>query len=202
MALNNRGTIIGFYFDDQVNPPYPGGQAHGFLLADGLFSVLDVPLAAHTLPLDINDAGQIVGIFSDADGMAQSFLLDAEGWHTFEIPFPGVRLTDLSGINDQGQLVGRYLVSVSDENGTRSFNHGFIATPLTFDATPRPRPRPQAQSRREDTDAADVGTPSPLAPSQATHRLTFQGCAEAAQPPGTMTPAKLQGRARFCTPGE
>ena len=54
-AINNVGQIIGFYFDRN-------GRVHGFLYENGIFAAFNFPKAVDTLPADINDHGQIVGI--------------------------------------------------------------------------------------------------------------------------------------------
>ena len=46
----------------------------------------------------------------------------------FDVPFPNVTLTSVSGINNRGQIVGRYIER--DQSVNQVFNRGFIATPL------------------------------------------------------------------------
>jgi hypothetical protein len=46
----------------------------GFLLANGAFAIVDVPLATDTAAAGINRAGHIVGAFADAGGTAHGFL--------------------------------------------------------------------------------------------------------------------------------
>jgi uncharacterized membrane protein len=58
-GFNNRGQIVGFYFDGD-------GDQHGYLLEGGRFTTIDVPGAAATDAFGINDRGQIVGAYSTA----------------------------------------------------------------------------------------------------------------------------------------
>lgn len=80
----------------------------------------DVPEATRTIAIDINDSGQIVGVFEDAFGL-HGFLKDGD---TFEqIDFPGAEATFVKGINNLGHMVGSY----ESETGTDVLTeHGFL----------------------------------------------------------------------------
>jgi len=77
VGINNAGQIVGDYID-------LSGQVHGFLYPGGSFSAIDVPSAATTtidIPgakftraLGINDAGQIVGDYVDANNVYHGFV--------------------------------------------------------------------------------------------------------------------------------
>jgi probable HAF family extracellular repeat protein len=71
----------------------------------------------------INDLGQIVGVYVDADGAQQAFLLD-EGVVT-TIDIPGAVTIFPVGLNNRGQVVGAYddggrLLGFVWENGALS----------------------------------------------------------------------------------
>jgi uncharacterized membrane protein len=68
MGINNRGQIVGSYSDPLT------GVAHGFLLDNGSFRVLNVPGSLGTRATGINDRGQIVGYYIDAGGIDHGFL--------------------------------------------------------------------------------------------------------------------------------
>jgi uncharacterized membrane protein len=53
---------VGWYSD-------AGGKGHGFLLDQGNYTTLDVPGATDTHANGINASGQIVGWYSDANGV-------------------------------------------------------------------------------------------------------------------------------------
>src|SRR5262245_3506544 len=121
-GINNVGQIVGFYDDNT-------GGRHGFLYDRGIFISFDVPGSRLTAPTDINDHGQIVGVYVDDDDILKSFLLENGRFTTIDVPFPGVIFTDVSGINNRGQIVGRYLTSNPGDPVNPFLNHGFIATP-------------------------------------------------------------------------
>jgi probable HAF family extracellular repeat protein len=61
-----------------------GGQ--GYLLDDGRFRRIEVPGATGTLPFGINNRGQIVGIFDDANGRSHGFLWERGRFRTIDAP--------------------------------------------------------------------------------------------------------------------
>ncbi len=58
-GINDAGEIAGFYSD-------AGGNAHGFIYADGAFSTVDVAGAHGTQLIRIKNGGQVTGIYTDA----------------------------------------------------------------------------------------------------------------------------------------
>ena len=63
-GINNRGDVVGFYMDaNQVR--------HGFLFKNGAYTRIDHPLASSdTQAHDLNDRGQIVGLYERVAGQA------------------------------------------------------------------------------------------------------------------------------------
>lgn len=110
-GINNAGQITGFYYTDD-----PVVFASGFVKTGDVYSVFDVPGARATMPTGINDAGLIVGNWSD-DAGAHGFLKD--GGTYSEIAFPGAIHTAPLGINAAGDIVGTYV----DVGGV---SYGFI----------------------------------------------------------------------------
>jgi uncharacterized membrane protein len=104
LDINDRGEIVGAYADAQ-------GKTHGFRLRKGVFTTIDPPGAvdvpgspgfAATAPFGINNRGQIVGQYADAEGL-HAYLLDKGVYKTIDPPAgPGTTATD---INDRGQIV-------------------------------------------------------------------------------------------------
>jgi probable HAF family extracellular repeat protein len=95
---------------------------HGFLDKSGIFTLIDFPGATATNATGINNAGQIVGVFSTAS-VSQTGFLDSGGVFT-TIEVPGATSTWATGINDAGQIVGIF------SNG--SGEHGFLDTDGVF----------------------------------------------------------------------
>jgi probable HAF family extracellular repeat protein len=111
---NDRGDIVGAYI--AVN-----GTEHGFLFSNGRYTTLDATLAGpggNTAAYGINNAGQIVGFFSTADGSVLGGFLLSDGQYT-ALNVPDASYVLPTGINDRGQVVGLYFDA--------SFNgHGFL----------------------------------------------------------------------------
>ncbi len=115
-GINDAGVVVGAY-----GPATPvcncvaDIEAHGFTYSNGAFTTFNVGLS-QTIPLAINNAGQIVGYYHDRDGdigdHSRGFLLSAGGGLT-RIDGPGGGplsevLTVVRGINDAGVAVGYY----------------------------------------------------------------------------------------------
>jgi len=91
--------------------------AAGGVLSDGTFTPIHVPGALGSVPAGINDAGQIVGWFSDATG-THGFLLSGGNFTTIDVP--GAALgTQALGINVTGQIVGVFTDASSVPHGCR-----------------------------------------------------------------------------------
>jgi probable HAF family extracellular repeat protein len=123
--LAHEGQVVGYYLDGS-------SIWHSFLYSNGTFTPIDDPLAASnrhngadgTIAQGINDAGQVVGYYTDANGVAHGFLYSNGNYVTVDASPSTVGLdegTYLSGINDAGQIVGNY---VNDNGG-----YGFLANP-------------------------------------------------------------------------
>jgi uncharacterized membrane protein len=113
--INNRGQMVGTYVD--AGGATPGGFTHGFLLEDGVFTTIDVPGSSGPLEteiLGINNRGQMVGTYRDAEDVIHGFLLDDGVFTTIDHP-DAIRETVLFGINSRGQILGGYV----DAGGTR-----------------------------------------------------------------------------------
>jgi uncharacterized membrane protein len=72
--INQRGDIVGsFAHVDSVEECGPEGPADGFLLRDGQYTRIDVPGSTRTRVFAINDAGVMVGRFTDQEGNVHGF---------------------------------------------------------------------------------------------------------------------------------
>jgi uncharacterized membrane protein len=108
-GINARGDIVGSYDDSE-------GLSHGFLLRNGVFSVVDFPGDVVTLGARaINARGDIIGNFLDAGSVVHGYLL-REGQFT-KIDFPGAAVSVASGINNAGDVTGQYDDASGNTNG-------------------------------------------------------------------------------------
>ncbi len=94
----------------------------GVLLAGGpwsaraggpTFTTLDPPGSVLTLAVDINDAGQIVGRFTDSAGVTHGYLLSGGSYASFDGP-GSTGFTRAFGINSAGEIVGDYMVGQAE----------------------------------------------------------------------------------------
>jgi probable HAF family extracellular repeat protein len=109
--------MMGAPSDDGDTAPLTG---HGYLLDKGVFTTIDHPDAVgETVASDINNRGQIVGQYIDADGTEHGFLLDDGVFTTIDHPDASPIGTAAIGLNDRGQIVGFYA-------GADGANHGFL----------------------------------------------------------------------------
>jgi probable HAF family extracellular repeat protein len=125
-GINAAGDIVG-----SMGLPGVGGSS-GYFYSGGTFTAINDPNAVPpsigasivTTPTGINDAGQIVGFFTDI-GSFRGFLYD-RGTFTTLSPPPGTdNETFPLGINSAGQIVGYFNGVINGVGG----NHGFLATP-------------------------------------------------------------------------
>jgi uncharacterized membrane protein len=110
LGINNKGTIVGFYFD--LND-----IQHGFILRRGVSETYDYPGASQTALTAINDRNQIVGFWIDAAFQFHGFMLQ-DGVMT-NIEPPGSTTTAPRGINNRGQIVGGF-------RDAANVGHGFL----------------------------------------------------------------------------
>lgn len=93
------GTVIGTY---QASI---GGPTTAFKNSGGSCTTLNIFSSNNAEPFGINNLGQIVGFFEDANGQFHGFQLNP-GKSPTQIDYPGATATYLYGINDAGQIVG------------------------------------------------------------------------------------------------
>lgn len=76
MGINNSGQIAGFYTYSLNSPSPPFSATTSFVLdqASGTFTSLSDPAGVETFAEAINDAGDIVGYYTDANMTSQPFL--------------------------------------------------------------------------------------------------------------------------------
>jgi uncharacterized membrane protein len=114
LSLNPRWIILSIA---TLAASFPANaDFHGFLDTGGRFTQIDVPRASSTFANSINNAGQIVGNFTDSANGGHGFL-DTGGSFT-QIDVPGATSTSAQGINGAGQIVGYFF---DGPNASHSF---------------------------------------------------------------------------------
>ena len=115
-GINDAGQVAGFY----AGPSSIGS----FVESNGVVTLLAVPGAASTTAFGINNAGQVSGSYSSNPTSPSHGFVYANGvFTTIDIPTSMVvqglypTVTDVSGINNAGELVGDY----NDLNGGHIF---------------------------------------------------------------------------------
>jgi uncharacterized membrane protein len=126
LKLNDRRQAVGIYLDADARPnpdgTMPPGVVHGFLWDDGGYQTIDVPDAAATAALGINNHGQMVGSYIDAQGTYHGFVRDRNGAVTTLPEAPGADAasggTQPASINERRQIVG---LAYDAQGGSRAF---------------------------------------------------------------------------------
>jgi hypothetical protein len=118
-GINNRGDVVGEYAASS-------SVMDGFIkLAGGAFHTIAVPGAVETVALGVNDNDTVVGAYVDETGSTMTirgFIWRIGGHLTTMVDDPnGGDFTVLSGINNEGDIVGYY----EDTQGL----HGLLAFP-------------------------------------------------------------------------
>ena len=126
VAINNKGQILGNYYDD-----YDYKTNYGFLKNGDIYTKIEYP--GHPLLggilTGINDSGQIVGYYFDpviwnyvsfiTDGINFTNIIPPEGWYRIQA----------RGINNSGQIVGS---AIMNDGKWRAF----LATPTPSNTPP------------------------------------------------------------------
>jgi uncharacterized membrane protein len=132
-GINTPGEVVGTFVCSStcVNPltgEVSSAGTHGFLLQHGMFTRIDVPGAAATVPRGIGDQGTVVGHYTAA-GTIHGFTY-RDGMWTYPIDVPAVlfdnvgspRHTLAVGISPQGDLVGCF----HEDNLAMTTMHGWL----------------------------------------------------------------------------
>jgi uncharacterized membrane protein len=116
-GINNLGWIVGSFRSVADNGH---GVTHGFIYDGADFTQLDYPDAVFgTIASKLNDAGQVVGWYFDADGLPHGFLYFQGNYTPIDFPDSIDNTTLAFGINGHGHIVGVY-------DATVEITHGFI----------------------------------------------------------------------------
>jgi uncharacterized membrane protein len=106
-SINNKGDIVGYVSDS-------AGNTHGYLQHNGTYALLDVPGAAYTIAVGVNDSDQVVGLYcvtvadcTSPNNNTHGFLYSNGGYTTLDIP--GTTDYEAETINNAGQIAAFYM---------------------------------------------------------------------------------------------
>jgi probable HAF family extracellular repeat protein len=184
--INDRGQIVGTYSEDTpiVNN---SARPRAYLLdrlGRGEFTRIDFPDAAVTVAAGVNNRGQVVGGYLDANGTPHGYRWDKGRFTTIDVP--GAVGTMLGDINDRGEIVGVYSDDPDDPTGATGV-HGFLLSRgdfTTFDAPGVPLTQPSAINNRGQVVGSTVSDPA---------GTELHGFLLAAGPAGPFTPIDFPG---------
>ena len=124
MGINNSGVIVG---DVEVTVT---GVRSAFVDVNGVITIFHDPYnTPFTIAKGINNKGQIIGEFGgfSNNSLGEQGFLYSNGVMT-TINYPGSFNTDLRGINDAGQIVGRYWDNASGREHSFIYFNGVFTT--------------------------------------------------------------------------
>ena len=84
----------------------------GFLDEGGAITTIDPFGSTFTQALGVNDLGEIVGFYVDANGIQHGYIDNGGVFTSFDPP--GSASTTINGLNDKGDIVGFYTNPVTD----------------------------------------------------------------------------------------
>jgi hypothetical protein len=127
-AINNDGVTAGFWAN------HAGGN-FGFLESNGVFTSVTDPAApkgpkAMSQVLGVNDDGDAVGFYNDAQNNSHAFERLATGKYV-AINVPGASSVTATGINDKGDITGFFTPNGASAASSFIDTHGVI-TVLNF----------------------------------------------------------------------
>lgn len=107
-AINDAGLAVGSYVDRNA-------VTHGFVddTRTGTITTLDIPGGTNVIPLDLDEAGDVAGDYTDASGHHNGFVRHPDG-AVDVVHVPGSSKTFVDTINDEGQIAGTYHQGTTD----------------------------------------------------------------------------------------
>jgi uncharacterized membrane protein len=102
---NNVGNTVGNYIDTL-------GVLHAAYLHGSITSLIVHPKAVHhsTYLIDVNNLNTILGVYSGSDGVNHLFKRRSNGTFLSVPNFPGAQVTWAGAFNDNGVVVGGYIL--------------------------------------------------------------------------------------------
>jgi probable HAF family extracellular repeat protein len=105
-AINNAGTIVGFYVINNTGP-------HSFIYKNDTFTTIDFPGSSYTVATAINTLGEVAGLFASSTGLHGFVFYNGS---FAQIDKPNATGTSVTGINDRNELVGGWWPTIGFKN--------------------------------------------------------------------------------------
>jgi hypothetical protein len=120
-ATTSKIQIVGGYGTDVDPGITPGGFVVGVagkkVVTESYEAVNDPHVSGdNQAAIDINDSGQIVGIYTDSAGF-HGYEMNGGKFTEINAPFAGATNTETFGINDSGEIVGTYTAAGGETDG-------------------------------------------------------------------------------------
>jgi len=121
-GINDNGVIVGEYGDDVdvFNFVNTFGNV-GFIYDGSILTTVSYPNSIATSVSAINNSNVVVGSYFDENAKARGYVYDGV---TYKSILPFGTAAEVTGINDQGNIVGIY----STDGFQNDLGHGFIGT--------------------------------------------------------------------------
>jgi uncharacterized protein DUF3466/PEP-CTERM motif-containing protein len=133
-GINNNGLVAGFYSTDNTTTPVDGNEPqHGFIYntVTGHYTLAPDPNQPNFFTvqlLGINDNGIVAGYWQDAAGNQHGLLYNVATQSYSYLDDPnaalvnGITTTQITGINDSGEITGFYINSSGVAEGFVAIN--------------------------------------------------------------------------------
>ncbi|MGB7076596.1 MAG: hypothetical protein WBD53_05355 [Xanthobacteraceae bacterium] len=143
-AINDSGEVVGMYYvgtlpSDTLNMPsqatdyvFESGPWQGFLYNNGVYTTLNDPSsgAVSTEAFAINNSGEVVGIYTDANGANHGFVYENGNYTTLDAPSAGTGTREGTipfAVNNAGQIVGAEVEANGSISGFLYSNGAYTA---------------------------------------------------------------------------
>jgi|HubBroStandDraft_6_1064221.scaffolds.fasta_scaffold308866_2 probable HAF family extracellular repeat protein len=118
-AIPSALEVVGFYGNASVfgsNSFAVRGTVNKGVVNEA-FEDVSFPGASPQSAEDVNDKGQIVGVYLDSSNVQHGYELSGGVFTTIDVPFSGATNTAAEGINNADQIVGGWTDSSENEHG-------------------------------------------------------------------------------------
>jgi probable HAF family extracellular repeat protein len=123
MDINDNGCIVGSYSPER-------GIERAFMYVGSTYQAIEIEGASFSRARSVDKKGKVVGEYRGEDGQIHGFIYEDGTISTYDIEISGATRTMLTGINDNGVLVGTYddgsgnLIGFQDDHGIITLTGG------------------------------------------------------------------------------